>query len=560
MPASDHKSPAAVKIAGADLELEEVERIEVRNFTGLPDMATIRLADPEGEKVRQPPYHIGDTVEIRLGEATAASGSPVFKGEIVAAEVEFTTAAATLSFRAYDVSHRLHRNRRSDTFQDMTTSDIVQKVLGGGSVQVGQIDSTSAVHKHMQQSMETDLDFLRRLAALDNCEFGISEGKAFLRKRNNGSGATPEFAWRDNAISFKPRQTAAQQHDTVRVVSYDPVSKAAVVGEATTPGQIPAAAQQARDKGKTFGAAELLVADKVVTTQAEAKTLAQSTLDTLASASFEADGIMNGNPDVKAGGKLAIKGFGAPYDGDHYVTSVTHIYGHGDFRTKFAISGRNPRTLTDVMRPKQDRDWGSGGLAIGIVTNNDDKDGQGRVRVKFPNLGDSIESTWARIASPGAGKDRGMMFLPDVNDEVVVAFEHGDTRRPVVLGALYNGKDKPSSKMLTNAPRGAAWVVHTEHDAEFDFKEQFAITAKDKMVIEIKGGDKGQGEFSLKPSDKIEIDAGTTVKIHGTGDITIKSDAGVNVEAGGQLSLKGSMVNLEGTGGVTVKGSIINIG
>lgn len=560
MPASDHKSPAAVKIGGTDLELDEVERIEVRNFTGLPDMASIRLADPEGEKVRKPPYHIGDEVEIRLGETTDMSGSPVFKGEIVAAEVEFTTAAATLSFRAYDVSHRLHRNRRSDTFQDMTTSDIVQKVLGGGSVETGQIDSTSAVHKHMQQSMETDLDFLHRLAAIDNCEFGIAEGKAFLRRRNNGAGTAPEFNWRENVISFNPRQTAVQQHDTVRVVSYDPVSKAAVVGEATTPGQIPAAAQQARDKGKTFGAAELLVADKVVTTQAEAKTLAQSTLDTLASASFEADGVMQGNPNVKAGGKITIKGFGAPYDGDHQVTTVTHIYGHGDFKTKFSISGRHPRTLTDVMRPKQERDWGSGGLSIGLVTNNDDPDKQGRVRVKFPNLGDAIESTWARIATPGAGKDRGMMFLPDVGDEVVVAFEHGDTRRPVVLGALYNGKDKPSTKMLENGPRGAAFVVHAEHDAEFDFKEQFAITAKDKMVVEIKRGDKGAGESSLKTDDKIEIDAGTTVKIHGTGEVTLKSDANVTVEAAGSLKLKGATVDLEGSGPVTVKGSIINIG
>ena len=559
MTASDHKSPAGVKIGGTDLELEEVERIEVRNFTGLPDMATIRIADPEGEKVRQPPYHIGDEVEIRLGETTASSGSPVFKGEIVAAEVEFTTASATLSFRAYDVSHRLHRNRRSATFQDMTTTDIVQKVLGG-SVQVGQLDSTGAVHKFMQQSMETDLDFLHRIAAIDNCEFGIADGKAFLKQRQNGAGTTPEFSWRENAVSFKPRQTAVQQHDTVKVVSYDPVSKAAVVGEATTPGQIPAAAQQARDKGKSFGAAELLVADKVVTTQAEARTLAQSTLDTLASGSFEADGVMHGNPAVKAGGKLTIKGFGAPYDGDHYVTTVTHVYGHGDFRTKFSISGRHPRTLTDVMRPKSEKEWGANGLVIGIVTNNDDPQGESRVRVKLPALGDSIESAWARVVTQGAGKDRGMMFLPDVGDEVVIAFEHGDTRRPVVIGALYNGKDKPSSKMLTNAPRGGAWVVHTEHDAEFDFKEQFAITAKDKLVIEIKRGDKDAGSASLKTDDKIEVDAGTTVKIHGTGDVTLKSDAGVNVEAGGQLNLKGATVNLEGSGPVTVKGSIINIG
>jgi uncharacterized protein involved in type VI secretion and phage assembly len=212
------------------------------------------------------------------------------------------------------------------------------------------------------------------------------------------------------------------------------------------------------------------------------------------------------------------------------------------------------------MRPKSEKEWGANGLVIGIVTNNDDPQGESRVRVKLPALGDSIESAWARVVTQGAGKDRGMMFLPDVGDEVVIAFEHGDTRRPVVIGALYNGKDKPSSKMLTNAPRGAAWVVHATKDAEFDFKEQFSITAKDKMVVEIKRGDKGSGEHSLKTDDKFEIDAGTTVKIHGTGDVTLKSDANVNVEAGGSLKLKGATVDLEGSGPVTVKGSIINIG
>jgi len=202
----------------------------VRNFTGLPDMATIRIADPEGEKVRQPPYHIGDTVEIRLGETTAASGSPVFKGEIVAAEVEFTTSAATLSFRAYDVSHRLHRNRRSATFQDMTTTDIIQKVLGGGSVQAGQLDSTSAVHKHMQQSMETDLDFMHRLAALDNCQFGIADGKAFLKQRNNGAGTAPEFNWRDRYPNLARLQDRLEARPSFRdTVPYAQVIRDKVV-------------------------------------------------------------------------------------------------------------------------------------------------------------------------------------------------------------------------------------------------------------------------------------------------------------------------------------------
>lgn len=555
MPAADHKSPAQVKIAGQELELDTVERIEVRNFTGLPDMATIRIADPEGTRAGSLPFAIGDAVEVKLGTAQAAAPTAVFKGEIVAQEVEFTTASALLSFRAYDQGHRLYRNRRSATFQDMTTSDIVQKVLQSGGVRAGTIDATTTVHRFMQQSMETDYAFLQRLAAGANCEFGVTDGTAFLRRRVNGAGPAATFAWRENAISFRPRMTAAQQHDSVKVTAYDPATKQTLTGQASEPSEIAPAAADARRRGEGFGASELLVADRIVTTQEEANELAQSTLDTLAGGAFEADGIMQGDPAIKAGGKLKVEGFRAPYDGDYVLTSVTHVYGGGDYKTKFSISGRHPRTLTDLMRPKDDRDWSGNGLVIGLVTNNNDPEDMGRVRVKYATLGDDMEGEWARIATPGAGADRGMMFLPAVGDEVVLAFEHGDTRRPVVLGALYNAQDKPSSKMLEGAPREKAFVLHTDVDAEIQTGKQLAITTSDDLTMTVQGGD-----VKTTTDAKVEIKAGATILLDGTGEITIKSSAGINVEATGPLKLKGATVDLEGTAGVTVKGAIINIG
>ena len=83
------------------------------------------------------------------------------------------------------------------------------------------------------------------------------------------------------------------------------------------------------------------------------------------------------------------------------------------------------------------------GVVVGVVTNTQDPAGLGRVKVKFPWLSDSEESFWARVATPMAGKGRGFYFLPEVEDEVLLAFEHGDARFPYVLGALWNGQDKP---------------------------------------------------------------------------------------------------------------------
>jgi uncharacterized protein involved in type VI secretion and phage assembly len=560
MPAEKHVASASVKVAGQRLDqqdMDNVEKIEVRNFVGLPDMATIRLIDPEGRHVADPPLFIGDEIDIALGELDAAAPSAVFTGEVVTFEPEFTTSAATIAVRAYDKSHRLHRNRRSATFQDMTLADVVKKVVGENGLQTGTIDSTPTVHPFLQQSMESDLDFINRLAALENCEFGFSEGKAFLQTRRNGGGAVPTLEWRKNVKSFKPRMSAAQQHDKVKVTSYDPVSRAAVVGEATTPGQLPRAAQEVRDKASAFGASELLVSDRVANTADEARTIAQSTLDKLAGGSFEAEGTMDGNPAVKAGGKLKLQGFGR-FDGEHDLTSVTHVYGHGDFRTRFAISGRNPRTLTDVMRPKAERDW-TAGLVIGLVTNIQDPESLGRVRVQFPTLGDTIEGIWARVALPGAGPDAGLSMLPQIDDEVVVGFEHGDTRRPVVLGALHNAVDKPHANMRGQQD-GGSLVIYGRQDAEIDLKKQLVIHAKDAMTVKIDGGDSGQGDYKQENAGAFELKAGTTMKIESTGELTLKSSAGITVEATGPLKLKGATVDIEASATVNVKGSLINIG
>ena len=560
MPAEKHVASASIKVAGQRLDqqdMDNVEKIEVRNFVGLPDMATIRLIDPEGRHVADPPMFIGDEVEIALGDVDAAAPSAVFTGEVVTFEPEFTTSAAAISVRAYDKSHRLHRNRRSATFQDMTLADVVNKVVGANGLQTGTIESTSTVHPFLQQSMESDLDFINRLAALENCEFGFSDGKAFLQTRRNGGGTVPKLEWRKNVKSFKPRMSAAQQHDKVKVSSYDPVSRAAVVGEATTPGQLTRAAQEVRDKASAFGASELLVSDRVANTADEARTIAQSTLDKLASGSFEAEGTMEGNPAVKAGGKLKLEGFGR-FDGEHDLTSVTHVYGHGDFRTRFAISGRNPRTLTDVMRPKAERDWTSG-LVIGLVTNIQDPESLGRVRIQFPTLGDTIEGIWARVALPGAGPDAGLSMLPQIDDEVVVGFEHGDTRRPVVLGALHNAVDKPHAKMRGQQD-GGSLVVYGRQDAEIDLQKQLVIHAKDAMTVKIDGGSNGQGDYKQENAGAFELKAGTTMKIESTGELTIKSSAGITVDATGTLTLKGAMVDISASGTVNVKGSLINIG
>jgi uncharacterized protein involved in type VI secretion and phage assembly len=103
-------------------------------------------------------------------------------------------------------------------------------------------------------------------------------------------------------------------------------------------------------------------------------------------------------------------------------------------------------SIIDILSQGRDREAQTSkiyGLVVGLVTNNKDPNKLGRIKVKFPWLSEDVESWWARICYPMAGPKRGFWFIPEVDDEVLVGFEHGDVRFPYIVGSLYNGVDIP---------------------------------------------------------------------------------------------------------------------
>ena len=164
------------------------------------------------------------------------------------------------------------------------------------------------------------------------------------------------------------------------------------------------------------------------------------------------------------------------------------------------------------------------GVTIGIVTdNNDTEQKYGHVKVKLPYLGkdgsgQEIESTWARLATIGAGNQRGVMFMPEVNDEVLVAFEHGDIRRPYVIGSLWNGTDAPPLDVADRDTKDKRIIVsRTGHKLTF-----FDGQEPNKSNVSIVLGD-GTTKLHLG-KDKVELisnDKSIEIK-HSKGSILLK--------------------------------------
>ena len=190
------------------------------------------------------------------------------------------------------------------------------------------------------------------------------------------------------------------------------------------------------------------------------------------------------------------------------------------------------------------------GLAVGIVTDNNDPDGMARVRVRLPGQAEGHTSYWARSAMPMAGSGRGTYFLPEIDDEVLVGAENGDPSHLYVLGMLWSGADAPPTTNADGKNNERLIRSRSGHEIRFNddtsapeievaledgkrlLLDQDGITAEDGKgnVIKIVSS---SGEIEVTGNQKLSFKAPT---------IAIEASASMDIKSSGTLTLKGSMV------------------
>src|SRR5438128_4288048 len=201
------------------------------------------------------------------------------------------------------------------------------------------------------------------------------------------------------------------------------------------------------------------------------------------------------------------------------------------------------------------------GVEIAIVTNIKDPDKQGRVKICFPRLPGKPESDWARVAQPAAGDGRGFYWLPQVNDEVLVAFERGQANHPYVIGSVWNGKDKPmkdaytddNTKVMVQTKSGHQVILEDKNGeetiviADKSGKRTVTWNVKDKkFLIEAKEGDvefHAEKKIVLQCED-LEIKTKKTGKIDIGDKFELKVAQKAGFKAGPQFNMKADKVNL----------------
>ena len=185
------------------------------------------------------------------------------------------------------------------------------------------------------------------------------------------------------------------------------------------------------------------------------------------------------------------------------------------------------------------------GVVPALVTDLADPNGQGRVKIKLPWLGEDVE-LWARVATLHAGPNKGTWFIPDQDDEVLVAFEHGDPRWPYVVGSLWNGSDSPPESM-DGSGNNYKKVICSRNAVKITLDD---TDGQEKLILETPGGQKvtlqdGPGSVTIEDSN------GNSVKLESAG-VTVTASAKVTVNAStaeisaGMLTVNAGMSKFSG--------------
>lgn len=551
-----------LKIDGANAPQDMMDNliyIEVDDSLNLADMFTIYLHDPNLTWSDSDALAVGKSVEIL---APGDSGRVrLISGEITSAESRFVTGAgATLLVRGYDQSHRLNRGRQTKTFIQMTDSDMATKIARETGLKV-EVDPTREVYEYVLQDNQTNLEFLQSRARRIGYRVFVEEGTLYFKSAPKGAQQVPVLEWGVNLTSLETRLTTFQQVKEIVVRGWSPKGKKEIVGRATRAQEMPEIGETNRGgelSEKAFGmAGAQIIVDHPVSTQAEADTLAQSVCDEIGGDFIQAEGACSGNPNVQAGAIIELKGPSRRFSGRYRVSHAFHRYDAQGYVTRFSISGRHANTLGEIL--KGGNSSSSHSVVVGIVTNNKDPQGQGRVKVRFPWLADQVESQWARVASPMAGKGRGMFFLPEVDDEVLLAFEQGDMNHPYVLGALWNGLDKPPEANTNGKNNIRKITSRSGHEIIFDDDD---TTKREKLEIHTKAGhrillDDSAGQEKIEIEDKTGSNA---VKIDSVqNSIDISSQMKLNIKAQMIQIEAGATMTLKANGVLTIQGAMVKI-
>lgn len=494
----------------------------------------------------------GATIEIQLGyHATEKS---IYKGIITNIGIRANAGFNQFIVECSDKAVKMTLGRNNKYYKDSTDSAIITSIVKDNGLK-SDTDATSYNFKQLIQYCATDWDFIRMRAEANGLLVYADGGTVFVKKPGVDTSPDLEVTYGKDVFSFDGKVDALYQIPSVKTHSWSMSEQKLTEGAA----QEPMVNAQGNLTGKKL-ASVLNISDYELHTtgpieKTDLRNWANGHLLKSRLSRIHGDIEIIGSALAKLNTLIEIKGFGVRMNGKALITKVHHMVAEGVWSTTISF-GLSPKYFAD--RPDVHASAASGmlpaigGLQNGTVKKIDkDPEGETRVLIDIPIIDEAGDGIWARLSNFYSTSGKGVFFIPEIGDEVVVGFLNKDPRFPIILGSLYSSKIKsPYQPDEENSIK----AILTKNDLKLEFND------KDKIItVETPGGNKAI--FSDKDkSILIQDENGNKLEMNSSGitiespkEINIKATSNVNAESNANITIKTS------AGDVSVDGKNVNV-
>ncbi len=491
-----------IQVKGRSLDrlwYQALEGVQVRARLGLPTQCELQLDGRQLGKLSPRDWAMG--TPIRVSISNRQGDSELFEGELAGVEQSYPPVGGRkVNLRAYDPLFRLHTRQSVRGLKQMTPAELARELVSDLGLSVEPGDS-GAARRWIVQHRQTDMELLREHTETQGL-FAVVRGKKLHLLTLEGSKPCIELEQGSSLLECRFDAVGSGAWAGVTGFGWDPATGSTVDSRVSRPrsGRKVAWSRSGR-KESMRSLVDLGLEDARQVEQA-----AQAVLDRSACGEISLWGVADGDVRLQPGCAVRIRGVDASLEGQFVLTAVRHGFDRlRGFVTE--ISSYPPRPMPAPTATS---------IVPGSVTSVKDPEDLGRVRATLPTLA-GFETDWMRVVSPGLGKNRGFVAVPDVGDQVAVALTHGDPARGLVLGGIFDGRGSLDSGVEGGRVR------------------RFQIRAgEQRLTLDEK---RGAARIENKKGSYVEL-APDGIKLHAAGDLTLEAP-------GKSLCLKAKRIDME---------------
>lgn len=504
-----------IEIEGAPVSSNDartLSEMRVQQRLSLPTLCELTFVDPRGP-LAGASLSPGASLRILM----EGHPEPLFIGEVTAVDYGYGPAQGReIRVRGYDRLHRLRKRQPVRAHVQLTLVELARELTADLGLKV-EATEPGPLWQKLVQYWQSDLELMTEVAERCGLYFSL-RGDSLHFLTLAGGGEPIPLTLGSSLLEAHIEINADPACQSVTASGWDPWRAEHHQGRA---GKARVGRRVAAHVGSTD---EHILTDQAVQDDRQAEAIAQAELDRCVAREVTMWGIAEGNPRLCPGALVEVDGVAAPLTGRYVLTAVNHVLD----RHKGFVSEINTLPPTPQTRPR-------GTLAtLGTVTQVDDPDGLGRIRVSLPNYQD-IETDWLEVVIPGAGPGKGIVALPDVGDQVLVLFLHEDPAQAVILGGLYGVQGPLDSGVEDGAVRRYNFLTPGGQRIQLDDEKKTArIENQDGNYLRLSPG---RVKLGNRDGSYLELSPKS---------LMIHAEVGLEIEAPGQsVTIRGQTIDFE---------------